>query len=132
MSSTIDTTTPSAPTAPLRRHRRIPPVTYGILVVATFFGIIGLAYAGGAWQTTGRTTGEGRPTLQGVSAMEVKGWMAIGDVADTFGVPLEDVVAAFDLPPATAPQTPLKELESDQFSVPALREWLASEGYATP
>lgn len=129
MSATIDTT---APTAPVRRRRRIAPAAFGILVVAVFFSVIGIAYVGGAWQTTGRMAGEGRPALQGVSAMEVKGWMTVGEVADTFGVPLDDLLAAFDLPPATDPATALKDLESDVFSVRALRDWLAAEGYAAP
>ncbi len=123
---------------PAQPRRRIPPMVYGILVVAVFFGGIGIAYAGGAWQTSGRmggqtggeTGGESRPTLQGMSATEVKGWMLIGDVAETFGVPYEDLLAAFELPADTAPGTALKELESELFSVMALREWLVAEGYA--
>ncbi len=148
MSTTIDHATtatgvpapaeaPAPAPAPARRSRRIPPIAYGILVIAVFFGGIGIAYAGGLWQTSGQMggggqAGDGRPTLQGESATEVKGWMAIGDVAETFGVPLETVLAAFNLPADTDPATALKNLESDAFSVVALREWLAAEGVAAP
>ena len=128
MSTSIDTPVPVTPA----RHRRIPPVAFGILVVAVFFGGIGVAYAGGAWQTTGRTTGDGRPALQGQSVTEVKGWVAVGDVAETFGVPLGELLAAFGLPADTDPATPLKDLESDAFSVMALREWLAAGADAAP
>jgi hypothetical protein len=41
-------------------------------------------------------------------------------------VPLPEILAAFDLPADTPPATALKDLESDQFSVPALREWLGA------
>jgi hypothetical protein len=141
MSSRLDTAipdpkAPASPEAPVpagRRRRSIPPVAFGLLVVVVFFGGIGIAYAGGAWQTTGGSMGgSGRPTLQGASSTEVKGWMQVGDVADAFGVPLADVLAAFDLPADTDRTTALKDLESDVFSVPALRAWLAAEGTAAP
>jgi hypothetical protein len=137
INTAIDRATDPGPDSPAAgpasaRRPRIAPVAYGILVLAVFFGAIGIAYATGAWQTTGRTAGEGRPALQGVSAVEVKGWMAVGEVADTFGVPYEELLAAFALPADTDPGAPLKELESDAFSVMALREWLAAEGYSTP
>lgn len=136
MSTSIDTPIPAAPAAPApatpARRRRFAPVAFGILVIAVFFGGIGIAYAGGAWQTTGQTTVDGRPSLQGESATEVKGWMPVGDVAQIFGVPLDVLLAAFELPAETNPATALKDLESDLFSVSALREWLDAEGYAAP
>ena len=124
----------TAPTtqAGTARRSRIPPMAYGVLVVAVFFGGIGIAYAGGAWQTTGRPVGDGRPALQGQAVTEVKGWMAVGDVADAFGVPLEALLVAFDLPADTSPATALKDLESDRFTVMALREWLAEAGPSSP
>jgi hypothetical protein len=131
MSTGIDTTA-VASTTPARR-RRIPPMAYGVLVIAVFAGIIGIASVAGAFQTSGRTpTGEGRQPLAGESTTEVKGWMAIGEVADAFGVPLADVLAAFELPSDTPPETALKDLESDLFSVAALRDWLEAHGSATP
>jgi hypothetical protein len=59
--------------------------------------------------------------------------MAIGDVAEAAGVDLDEILAAFDLPADTPPATELKELESDAFSVSALRTWLAERaGTPTP
>ena len=109
---------------------RIHPVAFGALVLVVFLGTIGVAAANGAWTTTGRTAaGGGRVSLDADSApSEVKGWMAIGDVAEAFAVPLADVLIEFGLPTDTAPSTPLKELESDVFSVAALRTWLAEHG----
>ena len=106
---------------------RIHPVAFGALVLVLFFGTIGVAAANGAWTTTGRTAaGGGRVSLDAGSVpTEVKGWMAIGDVAEAFAVPLADILVAFELPADTAPSTPLKELESDAFSVAGLRVWLA-------
>ena len=58
--------------------------------------------------------------------------MAIGDVAAAWNVPLPEILAAFDLPADTTPATALKDLESDLFSVSALRDWLAARGGSTP
>ncbi|MEI7745212.1 MAG: hypothetical protein WCK58_15870 [Chloroflexota bacterium] len=120
-------------TAPVSRRRRIPPFVYGGLVVTVFAGVIGIGMASGSLQTTGRTTGDGRQvTLAGESSSEIKGWMTIGDVAAAFNVPLAEILAAFELPADTAPATALKDLESDLFSVSALRDWLEARPAATP
>jgi hypothetical protein len=121
---TMDTTTPIQH-APARR--RIPPVAYGLLVIAVFAGVIGLGMASGTFQTSGRTAAGGeRVAPQGESVTEIKGWMAIGDVASAWDVPLSEILVAFDLPADTPLATALKDLESDQFSVPALRDWLGA------
>lgn len=119
---------PRQPVAPGSRSVRVPHAIFGVLVLTVFVGTIGAAAALGAWQTTGRTTGSGeRVAPQGTSVMEVKGWMAVGDVAAAWDVPLPELLGAFGLPADTPAATPLKDLESADFSVPALREWLAAE-----
>ena len=58
--------------------------------------------ASGTFQTTGRTTAGGeRVAPQGASVSEIKGWMAIGDVATAWDVPLTEILVAFDLPADT-------------------------------
>ena len=69
---------------------------------------------------------------QGESVAEVKGWMTIGDVAAAWETPLPELLAAFDLPAGTEPSTALKDLESDLFSVPALRDWLEARDADAP
>jgi len=124
--NSMDATTPIAQ-AKLRR--RIPPVAYGLLVVAVFAGVIGIGMASGTFQTSGKTTAGGeRVAPQGETVKEIKGWMAIGDVATAWSVPLPEMLAAFELPADTAPSTALKDLESDLFSVTALRDWLEARG----
>ncbi len=114
-------------------RRRIPPVVFGVLVIAIFAGVIGASMASGTFQTTGRTTaGGGRVAPQGETVTEIKGWMAIGDVAAAWNVPLPEILAAFALPADTPSATALKDLESDVFSVSALRAWLATRGGSTP
>ena len=106
---------------------RIPTGAYAVLIVGVFAGAIGIAAVGGFWQTTGRTTGDGQPVeLDGGSVAAVKGWMAIGDVADAWDVPLGELLAGVGLPADTDAATPLKELESGTFSVDAVRKCLAA------
>ena len=128
---TMDTT--GTPTAPAASRQRIPTAAYGLIVVAVFAGVIGLGMASGNFQTTGRTTAGGeRVAPEGGASSEVKGWMAVGDVATARGVPLPELLAAFALPADTPPATALKDLESDLFSVTALRDWLDARSAATP
>ncbi len=102
-------------------------------MIAFFAGVIGLSMASGTFTTSGRTTAGGeRVAPQGASVTEIKGWMAIGDVATAWKVPLPEILAAFDLPADTPPATTLKDLESDLFSVPALRDWLEARGTEAP
>lgn len=123
---TMDSSTPSARPA---SRRRIPQVAYGLLVVAVFAGVVGIGAASGTFQTSGQTTADGaRVAPQGETTTEIKGWMAIGDVADAWSVPLPEMLAAFDLPADTAPSAALKDLESDTFSVTAVRDWLEARG----
>ena len=128
--TTLDTT--ATPPRPVSR-RRISPVAYGLLVVAVCAGVIGSGMASGTFPTTGKTTAGGeRVAPAGETVSEIKGWMAMGDVATAWSVPLPEMLAAFDLPADTAPSTALKDLESDLFSVSALRDWLAARDGATP
>lgn len=130
MDTTTETTTPIA--RPVR-HRRIPPVAYGLLVVAVFAGAIGLGMATGTFQTSGRTTAGGeRVAPQGQTVTEIKGWMAVGDVAAAWKVPLAEMLAAFALPADTPSTTALKDMESDLFSVTTLRDWLEARRGGTP
>ena len=124
---------PTATIDHANHRQRIPPVAYGLLVVAIFAGVIGIGMASGTFQTTGRTTAGGeRVAPQGETVSEIKGWMAIGDVASAWNVPLPEILAAFALPAGTPPDAALKDLESDLFSVPALRDWLEAGGGSTP
>jgi hypothetical protein len=80
------------------------------LVLVTLLGSVWVAKAAGLWQTSGRgqilLDESGQADPQGI-----KGWMTLGEIADTYGLPLEALYvmigAGADLPPDTA----LKDLE---------------------
>jgi hypothetical protein len=128
--TTLDAWTPIASAT---SRRRIPPFAYGLLVVAVFASVIGIGMASGTFQTSGKTMAGGeRVAPQGETVTEIKGWMAIGDVADAWAVPLPELLTAFELPADTAPSTALKDLESDLFSVTALRAWLEAREPVAP
>ncbi len=125
---------------------RVKPFAFGVLVIALFAGTVGVAMAAGAWQSTGRSgagmgAGDGSGGGQGserampatiADPVEVKGWMAVGDVAAATGIDLAEILGAFDLPADTPPTTALKDLESDTFSVASLRDWLDTRSGQAP
>jgi hypothetical protein len=104
---------------------KVNPFVFGVIVLAVFFGVLGGAKAAGVWSVSGKLDAAGekvQPT--GASVDEIKGWMTLGDVSAAYGVPLAEILAAFELPADTPATAQLKELESDAFSVKELRTWL--------
>lgn len=130
---------------------KLNPIAYGALAVLLFAAPVAGAIATGAWQTTGgpgmgagggggQGGGQAGSGIEGAGGgqgggfvlpddpdvMDVRGRTSIGDVAAAWDIPLTEVLAAFDLPADTPAASQLRELESDTFSVAALREWLAA------
>ena len=112
---------------------KINPFVYGIVVILVFLGtIIGFQQAG-VWSTSGKVDGAGQqiqPSVEDVNS--IKGWMTLEQVSTTFGVPVAEILAAFDLPADTPAGTALKDLESDIFDIPALRTWLQERQPSVP
>ena len=106
---------------------KVNPFLFGIIILAVFFGVLGGAKAAGVWSVSGKLTSTGeRVAPTGQNTSEIKGWMTLADVVKAYDVPLADIIAAFELPADTPETEQLKNLESDQFSVTALRSWLAA------
>jgi hypothetical protein len=104
---------------------KINPTLYGVIVTVVFFGIIGGFQAAGFWSTSGKTNASGQaiqPAADDVNS--IKGWMTLDQITSSYAVPLDELLAAFNLPADTDPQTAIKDLESDTFSVTELRTWL--------
>jgi len=105
------------------------------LVLVALVGSVGIAKLAGAWQTSGRgqvlLDADGSPDPSGI-----KGWMTLGDVAETYGVPLDVLYSMLgttnDLPATTA----LKDLEKvlPGVAVSSVREDVAAylKGAALP
>ena len=107
---------------------KINPFVYGILVVSVFLGVIYGFRAVGVWSISGKIDGEGKaiqPSAADVNT--IKGWMTLEQVSSTFGVPVSEILSAFDLPADTPASMPLKDLESETFDMQLLREWLAEQ-----
>ena len=107
---------------------KIKPFVYGILVVGVFFGVIYGFRAVGVWSVSGKIDGQGKaiqPSAADVNT--IKGWMTLEQVSTAFGIPVADILSAFDLPSDTPASTPLKEMESETFDMLLLREWLAEK-----
>jgi hypothetical protein len=112
---------------------RINPFVYGVIVVALFLGVIYGFQGAGVWSTSGKVTGSGERVAPSASDVNsIKGWMTLEQVSTTFGVPVEEILSAFSLPADTPSSTALKDLESETFSVTALREWLGAYQASQP
>jgi hypothetical protein len=61
----------------------------------------------------------------------IKGWMTLEQITEVYDVSLEDLLAHFNLPDDTPASTAIKDLESEEFSVTNLRDWLQSLGIST-
>lgn len=124
---------------------RIRPVLFGLFALIVFLAPVVIAQATGTWATSGRAAagadagpgagdgaggGNGGGTGDGggrvVVPGDARGWMTLAEVAEANAVDVAEIVAAFGLPPTIDPGTRLSELESDSFSVEALRTWLAA------
>lgn len=104
---------------------RINPFVYGFFVLAVFLGIVQGFQAAGVWSTSGKIDSAGKrvqPSAADVNT--IKGWMTLEQVTSAFGVSQEELAAQFGLPADTPASTPLKDLESETFSVSDLRLWL--------
>lgn len=91
----------------------------------------GAGNGGEGGQGEGMGGGQGNGGGQGsgvVAPGEARGWMTLAQVSEANAIPVEEILAAFDLPAATDPATALRDLESEAFSVAALRAWLAERG----
>ena len=107
---------------------RIHPFIYGVLVLSVFLGTILGFQAVGFWSVSGKLTASGEAVQPSVADINsIKGWMTLEQITTTYKVPLTEILEHFDLPSDTPASTPLKELESDIFSVIELRAWLSDQ-----
>lgn len=107
---------------------KINPFVYGIMVVGVFLGVVYGFQAAGIWSISGKIDGGGKaiqPSAADVNT--IKGWMTLGQVSAAFGIPVSEILSAFDLPADTPASTPLKDMESDTFDMLMLREWLQEQ-----
>jgi hypothetical protein len=103
----------------------IKPALFGIVTVVLFLGVIAGFQAAGVWSVSGKMDAAGdavQPAAGDTSS--IKGWMTLQQVSDAFGVPVAEILVAFDLSAGTPPTTALRELEGSTFDMIALRAWL--------
>ena len=104
---------------------KINPFVYGAVVLVVFLGVIFGFQGAGVWSTSGKVDVSGKsiqPSAADVNS--IKGWMTLEQVSTTFGVPVPEILSAFNLPADTPASTAVKDMESDTFDITALRTWL--------
>jgi hypothetical protein len=104
---------------------KINPFVYGVIVLVVFMGVIFGFQAAGVWSTSGKVNASGQalqPSAADVNT--IKGWMTLEQVSTTFGVPVPEILSAFNLPADIPSSTAMKDLESETFDITRLRAWL--------
>lgn len=92
---------------------RVRPWMMALLVVVAIFGTIGLASLAGVYVTSGGGgQGGGAVLPTGADPGDIKGSMTFGAISTGFGIPLEDLAAAFRLPAGGAAAFRCNGLES--------------------
>jgi hypothetical protein len=104
---------------------RVNPIIYGFMVLGVFLGVIYGFRSAGVWSISGKVNAAGERIAPNPGDVEtIKGWMTLGEIATAFNVPFSELLTQFSLPADTPADTPVKDLESENFSVSGLRDWL--------
>jgi len=105
-------------------NMRVNKYLLPILMAAALLGSVGVAQATGAWEVSGKQ----EISLGGLtSSEEVRGWMTLQQVADGYGLEVEDLYVLLHLPSDLPAETPLKELEGliPDFETTTVRDVIA-------
>lgn len=109
-----------------RTNKWIP--FYGLTLLALLMSGIGVAKAIGVWATTGVKE---TVVLTGVDVNEIKGWMPLKEVLDTYQLDQVEVYTKFKIPESIPVDTPLKDIAAqtdETFSPTLLRDWILELG----
>ncbi len=104
---------------------KVNPTLFGILAVLSFFGTIYGFQSAGFWSTSGKVSASGGAILPDASDVNtIKGWMTLEQISSIYIAPFDEIRDHFKFPAGTTPSTAIKDLESDDFDLTMLREWL--------
>lgn len=90
--------------------KKIGIMTYAIAVIVIILSIILLSKAVGYWQSIPSATVQDNTGKLNID--NVRGWMPIGNVTQSAGIPIETVIQDFNLPKDIDLNTPLKDISS--------------------
>jgi Polyferredoxin len=106
------------------RSRVLSVTAIGLLGVGLYLGGYGLARAANLWSTYAPPPAA---QLAQDPTTGIFGWMDLGKVSETVGLPVEKVLEITGLPADTPRDKPIKEITDDEAFREALAEWFAAE-----
>lgn len=112
--------------------KKISKTIFVIALLGLFFGIIGVSMSTGLWQSIPST--DLKDNSGQVNVENIKGWMTLGNVSESVGIPLQVLCKDFNFPMDIDPNTPLKEIATKykiSFDTEALREYIKTFDYST-
>jgi hypothetical protein len=130
----ISRSAPPVPTTPRLRARWAPLWALGLAMVALLtLLLVGANLAG--WMTTmgrGNATTVEQVDPTGSDPQEIKGWMTIQAVLDSYPVTKAALYKKFTIPADTPTSVELREVMENTpgstLEIPALRTWLGEQG----
>lgn len=110
--------------------KQISKTVFALSFIALFFGMIGASMAFGAWQSTPST--EIKDNTGQVNVDNIRGWMPIGNVSISAGIPMEIIAKDFSFPLGVDQNTPLKEIATKYgvlFDTETFKEYVRTFDY---
>lgn len=115
---------------------RLSHASYAGVLLAGFFGLIGISQISGKWQTKPErlmaTNAQGE-----LDAGAIRGWMSLQEISTAYQIPLEQLYQGTGLPQTVPPETRINRVPAESmegFSPELLREfvdqYLATRGAA--
>jgi NapH/MauN family ferredoxin-type protein len=112
--------------------KKLSKTFFVIALLGLFFGIIAVSIATGIWQSAPSTDlldNNGQ-----VNVDNIKGWMTLGEVSESVGIPLLVLCRDFNFPMNIDPTIPLKDIAARYnmtFETEILREYVITFNYST-
>ncbi len=91
------------------------------LVIASLFASVAVAQVAGGWSVSGKQLLDVQELSSGD---DVRGWMTLQQLSDSFGIPQDTLYSLLGIPPDVSFETALKDMESilPGFEVSTVRE----------
>jgi len=91
-----------------------------VIIVVALMGSIGIAKMTNSWTDVIDVNTMSAPD-------QIRGWMTFEQVSNRFNIPLEELYEKTGIPKDTPPDTPIRDMEGENFDTELVREVVAEK-----